>query len=127
MKIKNVYVVDDDVIFHFIIKKLFLKSNLDVQVKFFFNGFDAVEGLKENQDLPDLILLDINMPIYDAWQFLDEFKKIKKTFNKDISVYLLSSSNDVSDINKAVQYKSEIKKFYNKPVTIDELKTIFAE
>ena len=127
MNIKNVYVVDDDVIFHFIIKKLFLKSNLDVEVKFFFNGFEAVEALKENSELPDLILLDINMPIYDAWQFLDEFKKIKKSFDKEISVYLLSSSNDISDINKAVKYKSEIKKFYNKPVTIEELRTIFSE
>ena len=85
--------VDDDKIFHFIIKKLLLNNNIDVNPTFFENGFEAIEGiknkLKQGENPPDLILLDINMPILDGWQFLDEFKLIKKLLNKEIITFII--------------------------------------
>ncbi len=126
-KLNNIFVVDDDLVFHFIIKKLFLKFNMHFNTKYFLNGFEAIEALKKNITIPDVILLDINMPIYDGWQFLDEYKKIKKSFDKEIEIYLISSSDDATDINKASKYNDEIKGFCNKPITFDEFQKIFKE
>lgn len=126
-KLNNIFVIDDDLVFHFIIKKLFLRFNLNLNTSYFLNGFDAIEELKKNIAVPDIILLDINMPIYDGWQFLDEFRKIKTSFNKEIEIYLISSSDDVTDINKASQYEDDIKGFCNKPITFDEFQKIFKE
>lgn len=119
-KFNTIFVVDDDLVYHFIIKKLFSKCNIDVKTKYFFNGLEAIDELKERVELdnvPDLILLDINMPVYDGWQFLDEFKKLKANLSKNIEVYLVSSSNDISDLNKSKMYQDEVKKYYYKPMT----------
>ncbi|MBC7524449.1 MAG: response regulator [Flavobacterium sp.] len=126
---KNVFVVDDDLVYHFIIKKLFNKSNLNVTTSYFFNGLEAIDGLKnkiETDSIPDLILLDINMPVFDGWQFLEEFKKIKQIVKKEITVYLVSSSNDVSDLNKSKEFKDEVEKYFYKPMTQQDFETIFA-
>ena len=86
MNFKKVFIVDDDKVFHFIIKKLLLKNNIQTEPVFFENGFDAIEELKDKidseNDLPDLILVDINMPIMDGWQFLEEFRTIKSQLKK---------------------------------------------
>ena len=130
MNFNTVFVVDDDKIFHFIIKKLLLNNNIDVNPTFFENGFEAIEGiknkLKQGENPPDLILLDINMPILDGWQFLDEFKLIKKLLNKEIIIYIVSSSDNHVDITKAKDYKEEVKNYYLKPMTPEDIKAIFS-
>lgn len=128
-KFNTIFVVDDDMVYHFIIKKLFSKCNINVDTKYFFNGLEAIDELKnkvETDNIPDLILLDINMPVYDGWQFLEEFKKIKQKLTKEITVYLVSSSNDVTDLNKSKEYQDEVKKYYYKPITQEDFETIFA-
>jgi CheY-like chemotaxis protein len=130
MNFNNVFVVDDDKIFHFIIKKLLKNNNIDVNPTFFENGFEAIEGiknkLKQGENPPDLILLDINMPILDGWQFLDEFKLIKKLLNKEIIIYIVSSSDNHVDITKAKDYKEEVKNYYLKPMSPEDIKAIFS-
>jgi len=128
-KFNTIFVVDDDKVYHFIIKKLFSKCNINVDTKYFFNGLEAIDELKdkvETDNIPDLILLDINMPVYDGWQFLEEFKKIKQKLSKEITVYLVSSSNDITDLNKSKEYEEEVKKYYYKPMTQEDFETIFA-
>ena len=124
------FVVDDDKIFHFIIKKLLLNNNINVNSTFFENGLEAIDGIKsklENgENLPDLILLDINMPILDGWQFLEEFKLLKKFLKEEISIYIISSSDNVVDRNRAKDFKEDIKDYYLKPMTIESLNSIFA-
>ena len=92
MKFNNVFVVDDDKIFHFIIKKLLVSNNINVEPRFFENGLQAIEGIKSNleneQAAPDLILLDINMPVLDGWQFLEEFKLLKNRIQKEITIQI---------------------------------------
>ena len=129
-KFKNVFVIDDDKVFHFIIKKLFSKNNIDISPSFYLNGLEAIEEIKEKinsgNTLPDLILLDINMPIMDGWQFLDEFRKTRiVTQGERTTIYLVSSSDSISDINKAKEYQDQIKDYFFKPMTIEDLKKIF--
>ena len=129
MKFNNVFVVDDDKIFHFLIKKLLVINNIDVNPIFFENGLEAIEEIKnklnsgENQ--PDLILLDINMPVLDGWQFLEEFKLIKNLLKNEITIYLISSSDNKIDIEKAESFKDIIGNYFIKPMTSDTIKGIF--
>ena len=131
-KFKDVFVVDDDKVFHFIIKKLFSKNNIQINPSFYLNGLEAIDEIREKinsgNSLPDLILLDINMPIMDGWQFLDEFRQTRKAnpnpAGKTI-IYLVSSSDSQSDINKAKEYQDQIKDYFFKPMTLEDLKKIF--
>ena len=129
-KFKDVFVIDDDKVFHFIIKKLFSKNNIDINPSFYMNGLEAIEEIKDKISngvtMPDLILLDINMPIMDGWQFLDEFRKTKKTTEGGKTIiYLVSSSDSISDMNKAKEYQDQVKDYFFKPMTLDDLRKIF--
>lgn len=128
-KFNDVFVVDDDKVYHFILKNLLKRNNIEVNSRFFENGHDAIEGLKENSKngttLPDLILLDINMPVMDGWQFLEEFRKIKATLNKETVIYMVSSSNSPFDLNKAKDFPNEIQDYFLKPVCLEDICRIF--
>ncbi len=129
MKFNNVFVVDDDKIHHFIIKKLLENNDIAIEPVFFENGLDAINDLKEKINnggmLPDLILLDINMPILDGWQFLEEYIPLKLKFENDIVIHIISSSDSRIDIEKAESYKDVIGSYFVKPMTSDAIKSIF--
>lgn len=129
-KFKEVFVVDDDKVFHFIIKKLFTKNNIAITPSFYLNGLEAIENIKEKisqgVSLPDLILLDINMPIMDGWQFLDEFRQTRKSNpGGQTIIYLVSSSDSQSDIDRAKEYQDQIQDYFFKPMTLEDLQKIF--
>lgn len=128
-KSKEVYVVDDDKIFHFVIKKLFANNKIDINPSFFFNGLEAIEKIRNNISLvlgqPAIILLDLNMPIMDGWQFMDEFRKINFGTDAIPQICIISSSDSISDINKAKEYQDHIKEYIVKPITIEGLNKIF--
>ena len=130
MKFKNVFVVDDDKIHHFIIKKLLESNTINIEPVFFENGLDAINDIKGKIDngniLPDLILLDINMPILDGWQFLDEFTSLKEKLSHDIMIHIISSSNNIIDLEKAQTFKDLIGNYFVKPMTSDAIKSIFS-
>lgn len=128
MKIRSLYVIDDDKIYHFLLKNLLKQNNIDVKSVFFQNGQDAIDYLsddKNSEDLPDLILLDVNMPIMNGWQFLEEYIKLKANFGKDPHIYMISSSNNEVDINKAREFSGVVKDYFLKPICKEDLHKIF--
>ena len=91
MKKSNILLVDDDEIYLFVTKKLLNSLSDDLIVNSFTDGEQALEYvhlcLSENVNLPEIILLDINMPYLDGWGFLSEFKKIKpKTLGQALRI-----------------------------------------
>ncbi|MFY0672206.1 MAG: response regulator [Bacteroidia bacterium] len=104
-KVKNACIIDDDEIFRFILKKHIKNQNLADNILCFENGREAIEYIKtnrlENDNLPDVIFLDINMPIMDGWDFVMEYNELKKQIIKDATVFMISSSVDDRDISRA--------------------------
>jgi CheY-like chemotaxis protein len=94
----------------------------------FYNGLAAIEFIKENIDdshvLPDIIFLDINMPVMDGWEFLESFRRIKNKIPKPIAIYMVSSSVDETDMDRARSIE-EITEFICKPMTIEKVYEIF--
>lgn len=128
IKYENVFIVDDDKIYHFIFKNLLKKNNISIKANFFENGFEALQNLEfsiKNNNVPDLILLDLNMPIMDGWQFLEEFKKLKLTHNLSTAIHLVTSSNDILDLTRAKKYKNVITNYYMKPISQEDISKIF--
>ena len=127
-KIDTTCLIDDDPIFLYGIKKMMRLANFCDRFITYKNGQDAINALrsivKTNKKLPDVILLDINMPILDGWQFLDEFIHIK--LPKKIHVYVVSSSKDVREIEKAKAYK-QVNNFFIKPISYNDLSHILQE
>lgn len=126
----KVCVIDDDHIYQFLLKKELKHTHLVDRINVFTDGLKAIDYFvenKHNQDsLPDVIFLDINMPIMDGWQFLDEFKLLKKSLNKEITIYLVSSSFDDRDINRSKEY-AEVTDYIIKPVKRMNLLTVLRE
>ena len=106
-KIDTACIIDDDEIYIFAVKRLIQKNDFCNNVIVYNNGKDALKEIKNlisnNENLPDVILLDINMPIMDGWQFLDEFTSIKT--EKEITIYMVSSSINPTDVERAKSYK----------------------
>jgi CheY-like chemotaxis protein len=127
-KIKLTYIVDDDEIYIFTTKKLLNKIDFSEDVAVFQNGKEAIDALKftlrNKNELPDVILLDLNMPIMDGWQFLDEFIRIKS--EKQIKIYIVSSSVDPSDIERANTYNM-VSNYIVKPISREKLHEITEE
>lgn len=126
----NIMLVDDDEINNFITVKLIKKAFPDAVLSTHLNGRLAIDKLKDlfqnhPEKLPDYILLDINMPIMNGWEFLEEYKNSNMDPEKKITIYILSSSVFTNDIDKAKSYES-VANFISKPLNLDAIKEVFS-
>ncbi|MGM0392765.1 MAG: response regulator [Bacteroidota bacterium] len=121
---KNICVIDDDQIYQIIIKKIIFKAGNFGKVLCFENGLKALEGLKDPAiPLPQLILLDINMPGMDGWEFLNNLKAYRPNLQKETIIYIVTSSIAFSDRDKALALP-EVSGFISKPITVAKLREI---
>ena len=127
MKIDTVCIIDDDPIFVYGTKILLnYNSFFGSSVIVYEDGKEALDNLtsivKCNGKLPQVIFLDLNMPIMDGWEFLDEF--VKLPMEEKPRVYIVSSSIDKQDIEKAHTYDI-VKDFIVKPLSDSILSNLF--
>ena len=118
-KIDLTYILDDDNIFIFVLMKLLAKNENFNTVLEFKNGKDLLETLTNSTgSIPNVILLDINMPVLDGWQFLEKLEELphKNRFN----VFIMTSSIDANDIEKSKLF-STVKDFISKPINKEKL------
>lgn len=115
-----VCLVDDDEVYQYLSKKII---NATQTVSELIQIDDADQTLnfllenKQNADkLPDIIFLDINMPIMDGWQLIEELRPHLNDFAKKMMIFLCSSSNNPSDLIKAKDYL-EVDSYIIKPLT----------
>lgn len=122
MKNKTTYLIDDDKLSIKLMSMLISKNKFCEEIISFHNSREALNELSKNSNdsssLPDVILLDLNMPILDGWQFLDEFVQLQ--IKKEISIFIVTSSIDPSDIEMAKKYNI-VKSYIMKPITAQKL------
>jgi len=115
-----VMLVDDNDTDNFISRRIIELTRFAKRVEIKNSGKSALTYLKDNKDeddlLPDLIFLDINMPIVDGFVFLYEFEQFPENIKKKCKVIILSSSDNKRDIEKIVNNNYVIK-FITKPLT----------
>lgn len=124
--INSIFVVEDDPISSFVIKLALQQHPAFHESMEFKNGQVAVDYLVEqkgNDGLPELILLDINMPVMDGWDFLEKFSDLPAS--KNIPVVMLTSSINPDDIEKAKSHEL-VKGFLSKPLNKEKLDEILS-
>ena len=121
----NLLVIDDDDINIFIIKKIVEKTGLNINMVSKGNGQLALDYIKEillnPSEFPQLMLIDINMPIMNGWEFVEAYQKLE--VEQKVEMYILSSSVYENDIEKTKSYPS-VKGFISKPLSIERLKEL---
>ena len=121
--INTTCIIDDDPIYVFGTKKIMESTNFCRDFIVYKNGKEAVDDLipkilSRDGVLPDVILLDLNMPIMDGWQVLDELVKVP--IEQKTKIYIVSSSVDTTDLERAKTY-SLVSNYIVKPFSVDKV------
>ncbi len=123
----NCCIIDDDEFFAFNAKRLILDNGFSENVLWYSDGQHAIDGviglLIENVTLPEVILLDLNMPNKNGWEFLDEFVDLPLKQRENVKVYICSSFVSPDLIEKAKHYNI-IANYIVKPLKKESLDKI---
>ncbi|HEA21913.1 hypothetical protein LCGC14_1111980 [marine sediment metagenome] len=128
-KINSIYIIDDDRIIIYGIKKMLSMVVPCDEVHSFSNGklaLDSIQNLHQNAvPLPEIIFLDLNMPIMDGWQFLEEL--IALPIEQKVRVNIVTSSIDPIDLQNYERYKKRSRHtltYNHKPLNKNKMKDI---
>ncbi|MFD0964221.1 response regulator [Pseudofulvibacter geojedonensis] len=128
MKIlERIMLVDDDHTTNFYNEIMLKQNNVSKDIIIFQSGKEALEYLDTGNEKVDLILLDINMPIMNGWQFLEQFNQLDEKKREAIIIVMLTSSINSDDRKRTEAFQS-VKKFINKPLnkhSINEVLEVF--
>ena len=120
--------IDDDEIFVYAMKKIITLKQLSRETITFDRVEKALDYFSINKHeaalLPDVVLLDINLPGEDGWDFIESFEQISAEMIKKPKIYMLSSSANPADQQKALSNKN-IENYYVKPLSKYDFKEIF--
>ncbi|MBF9255805.1 response regulator [Pontibacter sp. 172403-2] len=122
----NIAIIDDDPISIFLTEMSLEKEGVWAKLKSFMSAEEALQVLEAHSlnDLPDVILLDLNMPIINGWQFLEIFQHLPAAkLQGKCAVYILTSSLDTADTVKAGE-NALVKGIIHKPITPEDIGVI---
>ncbi len=125
---KEVCLIEDDMIQVFLTKKFLGKIKSVETVVDYHDGKVAYDDLKQRSDagepMPDIIFLDLNMPVWDGWEFYEAFLELPESGS--VVVYILTSSLDRSDMSKAEDLGLK-DRYLSKPLSFEQLKAIIEQ
>ncbi len=126
-KYHTVMLIDDSEIDNLINQKMIEASVVAEHIYLHSSAKSAIEFLRNMQGLdlaekvlPDVIFLDIDMPLMDGFQFLDEFDKLNSMVKKKCRIVVLTSSINPQDVVRCKKYDS-VKQFKNKPLSTEDI------
>ncbi len=122
-----VMVIDDSAVDLFIASHIINKANFSQRLLVYRTAPEALEYLNANQGdthlLPDIIFLDIYMPIVDGFDFMDAYDKLSPTLKGHCKVFMLSSTTDRAEVVQVLE-RENVQGFVEKPITIEFLERI---
>lgn len=119
----RIVLIDDDKVTIFMSKKILSNYDPKLIVDSFASGKEAIDFLKINKPVsPTILLLDINMPDYSGWDFLQEFSDL----TSDCKVFMFTSSIDMKDLEKSKTFK-KVLGFISKPLNAEKIKQLLAD
>ena|SRR5260370_24209634 len=113
---KTCLLIDDNYIDNFVTRRILESGNFAEQVIVSQSATDAINSLRSGTVKPDVIFLDIRMPVMGGFEFLQEYDKLEIDGKQTIKIFMLSSSLDPTDLRKSVNNKY-ITQFVHKPLT----------
>jgi len=130
-KFITVMLIDDNEIDNLINQKIIEATAICKNILTHTSGKSAIEFLRNMEKfsvtvpnaLPELIFLDIDMPLMDGFQFLEEFEKLANNTKAYCKIIMLTSSINPQDMGKSKKYEY-VKQYINKPLTQDSLKKL---
>ena len=126
-KISTACIIDDDPVFIYGTKRIMQEVDFCETVIVYNNGQDAIDGLikmtEDGEDLPSIIFLDLNMPIMNGWEFLEDFVKIPNNNREKVTIHVISSSVDPRDLERIRNYKV-VNNYILKPLSPEDLQSV---
>lgn len=127
-RLNAILLIDDNETSNFLNERLIRRLNLTDHILVLSNGKQALDYLENlsrqggQADLkPELILLDINMPVLDGFEFLELFQQLDARFRQGIHIAMLSTSNHPQDTGKASTFQAH---YLTKPLTIEKVEAL---
>ena len=127
---EHICIIDDDSVYINLVRKIIELKKIAKNVLVFKNGkialdyfLDSIQVNENEVIIPRVILLDLNMPVMDGWEFLDEFAKIKGKIDKKIDLYVVSSSINQQDIDRA-KSNEVVLDYLTKPLQMNDFEKI---
>lgn len=118
---KKIVFIDDDVIQITLNNRLFELCGLGAEIISFTDPLDAMNFIRNHSNEIDVIFLDLNMPVYNGWKFLELMNE-----HLIMPVYMLTSSINAQDLSRSGEF-SAIKQFISKPLTLEFVNELKAE
>lgn len=122
MPLRKLLLVDDDENFNFLSKRIIRKQLPDCEVHVVLNGQEALDYLGIPGNLPDAILLDLNMPVVSGYDFLQEYETLAISPERP-PVFILTSSIMQEDRSLSEKY-ADVKGFFEKPLSLQHLEKV---
>lgn len=120
---RKILIIDDDPLTNKFNEMIIRKLHPEIGVKTLLSGKEGIDYFKETgNEPPQLILLDLNMPVMNGWEFMDEFINM----GYEIKIALVTSSDDPNDVKKAGQYNL-VEDYLVKPLSKENLSELFAK
>lgn len=127
IKIKTCCIIDDDPIFIYGTKRIMKEVDFCEDIIVYNNGQEALEWFakisKLGQKVPEVIFLDLNMPIMNGWELLDELTQLPSNNLEKTLIYIISSSVDPRDLERVKNY-SLVDNYILKPITPNDLESV---
>ena len=119
--VKTVFVVDDNFLNRLVLIKQIEMIHPEIKIFEFENGELALEHIR-NEGSPDLVFLDLMMPIMDGFEFMDEFERVY--YNNKTNVIVVSCLTDMKSKTRAISHNF-VKSYINKPTNIEVISSCF--
>ena len=121
---RNFLVIDDNKLDCFIAEKVIYNTGLSSKISLFQNALEALELVKQQQEAPGnpqtIIIVDIQMPLMNGFEFIEAFEKLPAQTRAGYLIFMLSSTINQNDVNRAKSYMSVID-LIAKPLSVSKI------